>query len=327
MTAIRALMSHIVDYAGLFPPAALAMETTVRNFSAYRTGPHAWMLGRLICPTARMKEFAEVYSALEDAERGPAPWHLSALGRGGDDGYGFMANLDEDLADIRDLSDRFSGRLVVDAFECRVPTMLVGASDGKDLRELANQATRKLHECAPGSVATFFEIPFVGDWRQNVVAAVAAIARHNAEMPAGQPASGVKIRMGGVKAEMFPSAEQVACFIDACRRCRVAFKATAGLHHPIRHYAGSVETKMHGFVNVFGGSALVRAADGDGTLLCRLLDDESARSFALADDALMWGELRATAEQIAAARRDLATSFGSCSFTEPIEDLEALGWL
>ena len=264
---------------------------------------------------------------MNDSERGPAPWHLSALGRGGDDGYGFMTNLDEDLAAIRELVDRFSGQLVVDAFECRVPTMMVGASDGKDLRELANQMTRKLHEWAPGSVTAYFEIPFVGDWRRNVEPAIGAIARHNAEAPAGQPASGLKIRTGGVKAEMFPSVEQVACFVDACRRHRVEFKATAGLHHPIRVLASAIGATMHGFVNVFGGAALAQASGGDEAMLRRLLEDESAENFSLTDDALSWGELRATAAQITTARRDLATSFGSCSFTEPIEDLEKLGWL
>src|SRR5689334_25418459 len=55
---IRAMMKDAIDYAGLFPPAALDMATAVRNYDTYRLSPHAWMLGRFIVPVARLDEVA-----------------------------------------------------------------------------------------------------------------------------------------------------------------------------------------------------------------------------------------------------------------------------
>src|SRR5712692_2981712 len=43
-----------------------------------------------------------------------------------------------------------------------------------------------------------------------------------------------KLRTGGVKPEMIPAVGDVAAFIAACAERRLAFKATAGLHHPVR---------------------------------------------------------------------------------------------
>ena len=62
---------------------------------------------------------------------------------------------------------------------------------------------------------------------------------------------GVKLRTGGIKAEMFPSPEQVAFVIAACRGRNLPLKFTAGLHHPVRMYRDEVETKMYGFLNIF----------------------------------------------------------------------------
>ncbi|MCH9035313.1 MAG: hypothetical protein IID42_12565 [Planctomycetes bacterium] len=135
---------------------------------------------------------------------------------------------------------------------------------------------------------------------------------------------------------MIPSTEQVAFFIHNCREKQVPFKATAGLHHPLRHdsseldqQAGSagVKTKMHGFLNVFGAAILSQASDLPESTLREILEDESAESFSFDDHGLRWRDHRASSDQIARTRREFAISFGSCSFTEPIEDLQKLGLL
>src|SRR5258708_5724969 len=92
--ATRALMHGIVDYAGLFPPASLSFDQTVRNFDDYRRGPDAWLLGALICPTARLAELAPREQKL--FLTGP-PLAISALGRSGADAAGFLAGLKTDL--------------------------------------------------------------------------------------------------------------------------------------------------------------------------------------------------------------------------------------
>ncbi len=59
MRAAEALLHEAIDYAGLFPPAGLHLEATVRNYAAYRSGRDAWALGRLVLPAAKLAEFAD----------------------------------------------------------------------------------------------------------------------------------------------------------------------------------------------------------------------------------------------------------------------------
>lgn len=126
-----------------------------------------------------------------------------------------------------------------------------------------------------------------------------------------------KVRTGGVSAEAFPSSRDLARFLETCARFQVPFKATAGLHHPLR--AG----QMHGFLNVFLGAVFLHPGL-EPALLPVLLEETSSDVFRFDDDGVAWRGRRATNQQIHDARERFAIAFGSCSFDEPIEDLRAL---
>ncbi len=116
------------------------------------------------------------------------------------------------------------------------------------------------------------------------------------------------------------ASDALAEFLCGAAARRLPFKATAGLHHPIRSAA------MHGFLNVFTAAAFAWYG-AERALLLDVLDERDPGSFAFTGDALYWrGRALATA-QIQAARREFAHSFGSCSFEEPVADLRALGLL
>lgn len=59
---MHALLNQLVDDAGLFPPAALSMDDALANHHRARTGPHAWMLGRFLCPASRLAELAAAHT-------------------------------------------------------------------------------------------------------------------------------------------------------------------------------------------------------------------------------------------------------------------------
>jgi hypothetical protein len=80
---------------------------------------------------------------------------------------------------------------------------------------------------------------------------------------------------------------------------------------------------MYGFLNVFVASALVYAGERAATAVA-VLEESDRQAFAIEDDAIVWRGRRITAEQIEASRQELANSFGSCSFREPIDELAAL---
>ena len=56
---VRAAFESLIDYAGLFPPAALPMAGAVAEYAEALRGEHAWMLGRFIVPASRIAELGD----------------------------------------------------------------------------------------------------------------------------------------------------------------------------------------------------------------------------------------------------------------------------
>ena len=119
-----------------------------------------------------------------------------------------------------------------------------------------------------------------------------------------------KIRCGGAA---IPSVEELAAFIRGCRDRGVLFKATAGLHHAYLTAAGE-----HGFLNVLAASVF---GDEEEALVAQ------PGAFALDAESFRWNGRVADAAALARAREDLIHSIGSCSFFEPVGELEQLGVL
>lgn len=330
MNALNQFMQGIIDYAGLFPPAGLPMAPAVENYAAYRAGPHHNLLGRFICPTTRFDEFlASAAPLLPPGGNESDAWPISALGRGGNGEIEFLANLEQDLADMHALVSRLGNAIRMVGFETRLPVEIVERVQPEVITRLAAESIRRIAGRIRTPITPCFEISLGGDWRRNLPEAIAALAAPNREVTAHslcRPAV-VKLRTGGVEAEMFPSVDQLTLAVRTCLSERLAFKATAGLHHPLRRFDESVGTKMHGFLNLFGAAVLAHAHDLDANSIGCILNDEQAEHFRFDEDSFCWQNVSAQASEIDAARREFAHSFGSCSFEEPVADLQALGML
>lgn len=120
-----------------------------------------------------------------------------------------------------------------------------------------------------------------------------------------------KVRCGGAEV---PSGSELARFVRACRDRGLVFKATAGLHHAVR---GDGD---HGVLNLL--AAAVFEGDEDAALA-----ETERDAFGLDAAAFTWRDRAASGEEIARVRQELFHSVGSCSFFEPVEELEALGML
>jgi hypothetical protein len=120
-----------------------------------------------------------------------------------------------------------------------------------------------------------------------------------------------KVRCGGANV---PSTDALARFVRACRERRVVFKATAGLHRAVR------SNGEHGFLN------LLAAAVFDGEEEAALAESDSS-AFALDAGSFAWRDRSASVDELARVRRELLHSIGSCSFFEPVEELQARGML
>jgi hypothetical protein len=299
MTALHALLANSIDYAGLFPPAGLAMSAAAANYAAYREGEAAWALGRFVVPAARLSEFEKAAATLLAARPAGEAWRLAAL---------FGA---DPAADLRAIGE----------FNCRHAAGGAGAAAADVVEAKAGDvnAVAALLDHMPEYLEAYVEVPVDRD----PALLVRAIAGRGGR---------AKIRTGGVTPEAFPSAAAIARFIAACVKAGVPFKATAGLHHPLRavhpltYAADSPRGRMFGFLNVFLAAAFM-SHGLDSTAAVLLLEESDPSSLRITEDAVEWRGRRLSAEDIASARVQTIVSFGSCSFTEPLGDLAALGLL
>lgn len=297
--SLRALLTRIVDYAGLFPPAQLGMEEAVGNYAEYLLGPHAWMLGRFVVPAARLDEFESAAVSHLPRGEGSRPWQVSAL---------VSTDLRPDVDRMMEFNCSHwavsaTGHAVIDAAELKVATV-------SEIEAAAVQL--------PRSFRSFFEIPLERD-PDPLVAAV------------GRSGAAAKARTGGTAADAFPATDVVARFLDACVSAAVPFKVTAGLHHPVRgEYRLTYEQNapcgtMLGYLNVFLAASALAA--GQGMAAAKdVLTQSRLDTLTFDSDGATWDgrEISTVAIQHA---RELAIAFGSCSFREPVDELIAAGIL
>jgi hypothetical protein len=332
-TAFEALCQGLFDYSGLFPPAKLSMPEAVANYRAYRAGERAWMLGRFCCPSARLDEMRLAVQG--DWGEIAQPWRVASISAPSADADGFFDNLSFDLDNAKLFESRTGGRAMVDSIEARAPLLVAYPSTSRpDLRErevaeFLEMAAERVREAAPKRlIEIFIEFPFTEGWRESLrLFAKAMGATNQREVIEGVRRFALKIRCGGATAKDIPEPKQVAAMILDCRDAGCPFKATAGLHHPTRHFAGEFQAKRHGFFNLFLGAALAQARVLEAPELLEVLFDEKPDSFRFIGDRVEWKKLEVSAQEIRQARETLATGIGSCSFCEPIEDLEKLGLL
>jgi len=303
MTAGRALLTGLIDYAGLFPPAGLSMAEAVQRFAVYRQGPDAWLLGRFILPASRLGE----YHACRTARGRVDTWPLTVL---------IGPNT---VADFR---------AVARVHEAHRVDGGPGSVAACDVKAETAAAIRQARTLAPPQASLAFELPTQGDTLAELLPAVKDVG------------GAAKIRTGGLVPAAVPSAGAVASFIWACASAQVPFKATAGLHRAIRgqraltYAPDSPVAVLHGFLNLFLAAAAARALSRAGTDAGRavaeleaILSRDAADPFTVTDESVRRGADAWSTEVLSDLRASVALSFGSCSFEEPVEDLRALGFL
>lgn len=290
LSSTRALLAGLIDYAGLFPPARLPMPAAVYNYAHYLDLPFHWILGRFIVSASRLQEFEREATPSLPPPGSPAAWHLSLL----------STDPARDIVSLNDFNRRHPGA-PFDSIE-------VQAGSAAQIVSAA--------ESVPRPILLYCEIPLGAE----TTSLVSAIAKSGAK---------AKVRCGGLSADVFPPAGQLVSFFQCCCAARVGFKATAGLHHPVRgvypftYEPDSRKGLMHGFLNVFLAAAFVWAGMGAGDAI-ELLDERSSNAFRFLNDGIIWRGHHLSIGEIVEMRRDFALAFGSCSFSDPVSDLRKM---
>jgi hypothetical protein len=298
---VRVLLHDLIDYAGLFPPASLAMSPSVANYDTYLHSEWSWILGRFIVPAARLGEFETAFKLLPPPppDSAPAPSRMSVI-------------LGDDLAAGAEVLRVWTDRLA------KYSTARSAIIESVEVRVENPEAIARAVQTIPDGMTIYFEAP-PARWIE--CAAAAAGSGHR-----------MKIRMGGETADKFPKSESVVAFLRLCAEHRLPFKATAGLHHPLRsvhrltYQPDSPSGMMHGFLNLFLAAAFLRAGMEPERAL-QLLDEQSAEALHFESDGVNWRKEYLPRAELLRARHESSISFGSCSFTEPIDDLRSLGLL
>ena len=273
------------------------------------------MVNRFICPATRLVELAA--ALVPTMKAGEEPWPVSVLMTAVDGEW--AASMAEDAAAAAAFAAEMAPAAYIDLIETRIPGSLAGS----------DRLTEEIGDLLPalavlGPVQAFFEVFRGPDPHETMSADLAVLADTRRSRGA---ALGAKIRCGGHVEQDFPSPGEVAAFITGCVGHGLPFKATAGLHKPIRHHDPATGFTRHGFLNLLVAAALAATHSLPGDEVTRIVADMDPSNFHLTRRAARWRDTEADASALASVREALFSGYGSCDFEEPVDDLAALGVL
>jgi hypothetical protein len=303
VTTGRALLSGLIDYAGLFPPASLDMPEAIAEFREARTGPNGWIVHRFLCPAGRLEELAgHVASSMVSGEQF---WSVGLIVDG---------PLGPSIASGQAFEAEMAPGASLSAIEVKLAPIVSAMGDvtGVTAVEAIADAAATLGE----ATLSYIEVGIDDDPAADI-AAIAEVAA------TGRRVAG-KVRCGGVTASAVPSSQALARVLLAAAGHSLAMKATAGLHHPVRRYDGGLGTEMHGFLNLAVAQHLAATGAGQADVVAAL-EETDATAFRFGTATLTWRDHRIGARAIQEQRAGGLHGFGSCSFEEPIEDLLVIG--
>jgi len=307
-------MHRSIDYAGLFPPARLDMRTALRDFHGYQTHPRADFLARFVMPLDRLAEARLVYER-QLADLRPS-WHMAGLVKTASlDATNLESSLRQVASALEDFSKAFP-LVTADVIEADMPEEI--RADGHADAALRDWLAllKQMFSEPQRSRRIFVEL----DWRSDFPGAMAVIRQSGDRF-------GVKLRTGGLTADMVPPSNRVARFLVCASDCRLPVKTTAGLHAPVPHHDQSAGTRSHGFLNVFTAAFMAYSGKGKEHEIADVLDCATYDDFRFTDSGYACRGQQFAIDEIRDLRQHGIVSFGSCSFLEPLEHLTRHGLL
>lgn len=298
LDARTAAFATLIDYAGLFPPASLSVEDAVGEYRRIRAGASAWVGGRFLCRASQLADLASV--ATRTFAAGETPWEVSVI---------FDGTPGESAALAKDFHAEMDPVMVVAAAEAR----LGGAAN-----VAVDPLIDSMLSIAP-EVVPFIEV----DRSRSIKEQVDSVAT---TLESRRRVGGVKLRCGGEAVDSFPTPGEVAEFIAASVDARMPFKATAGLHQPIRHFDDNLGLERHGFVNLLIATALAEAGEDRATIE-HVIAETDPDAFAMSAAFASWRDRKVPGSALRRMRHSGFVAYGSCDFNEPTEALIELGFM
>lgn len=325
---MKALLTELIDYAGLFPPAKLSMTEAIQNYFAYRDSPHGWILARFICPATRLGELASVLSSWEQ-ELASRPLRLAITCSSAPTTDEFFSTLEREILAIKEFHELHQSRVHVELLECKMPQSLFSANavTSTQVKSFLDDFIDFIDDELNWTLHPFLEPQFNEHWEKSLATLFSGFAQHYdsrslwTRKHALPP--GIKLRCGGTLLPQPPSPAQVAHVLVHGSNADMSFKATAGLHHPLPQVDVTRGLTEHGFLNVFIAAILAFTRSVSEDVLQALLTDSKIENFTFEDDTIRWKHHELHVKEITEARQKII-SFGSCDFLEPIDELKRL---
>jgi hypothetical protein len=297
LTSLQRLLSSIVDYAGLFPPARLSLADAMLVYDRARTSTHHWMLDRFVLPAPRLPEFVDLLPSIQQETQLSRPWSLSVI---------LSRHWARELEQIQPISNTgFQQGFWISAVE---------------VSPLLPAEIQQVCDYLPVEVSAFFEIPFDAD----LVPYLDVLQKTGAA---------AKLRTGGITSDAFPDSVQLSQRILSLAKAEIPFKATAGLHHALRgNYPltcpqDGVSVTMQGFLTVAILAAFAQQQGITPEKALAILAESAIAPFQFTEATIRWGDRTLSLAEIDHSRQQFFRSFGSCSLQELIDDLNYLGLL
>ncbi len=288
MSAAQALLGRILEYAGLFPPAALDMESALRNYQGYTETDEFWLLGGFVLPANRLEEFAGAFERVWGTEQ-ERPWTLKVVCAG------------ETEDDARAIEEFQQGAVFIGSLEAKA----ANARAAKEVLERLPAARSRYVEFAPEKAGEM--LPVLAEYGARAKIRLAGVTAESV------PSAEAVARFLLACAKEGIAWKATAGLHHALRGVRELLP-------------GGPRVATHGFVNVFLAGALAFYG-ADEKAVVRTLSEEDVDAFRLDDDVIRWHDNAMISDQIEKARGEFAISFGSCSFEEPVKDLKQMRWV
>ncbi|WP_207782279.1 hypothetical protein [Phytoactinopolyspora limicola] len=291
------LMTGLVDDAGLFPPTALTMADAVQRHRQDLAQASPVLSHRFLCPVSRVAELRGVLrGGLRGGPRTEGRIRVGVIADAGAVGLGaavaeIAADAGLELAGVEFPLARAGGE--------PVPAPVAALDAAVAAVDAAG---------VPPTVPLFVEPAVLADV-DALAPAVAARSRRRFV--------GVKLRCGGVRAELFPSPDDLAAAVVAATRAGVAIKATAGLHHAVRYTDASTGFTHHGYLNLLVATAETVVSGAEANDVAATLRIEEAAELVQRAKVLDADAVRRT--------RHTFVSYGSCSTATPATEAHELG--
>jgi hypothetical protein len=298
LDARTAAFGGLIDYAGLFPPASLSVTDALDEYQSARHSNDRWVVGRFLCRASHLEHLAA--GAMSRFTRGEQPWQIGA---------------------IFDVSPGASAAMSVEFQQEMAPVMRIAAAEAKLPEPTTDAAGAVVDAMATidADIVCFLEI----DRGRDVDAQLDGIGE--ALRDRGRR-GGAKLRCGGLTTDDFPSVDEVSHFIAEASLRGLPFKATAGLHEPIRHHDPDVGVWRHGFVNLLIASVAYDQGEDEATIAAIVAETDPA-VFSVSAMAAGWKDLRFPGSAIRRSRHVGFVAFGSCDLAEPLGGLTGLDFL